>query len=56
MDPERRVERPVMRKEADKLIVEPVAPKSLLDVLATLAPLEEEFPDISDPPPCAVKR
>jgi antitoxin VapB len=44
-----------MRKEGEKLIVEPVTPKSLLDVLATLAPLDEEFTDISDLPPRAVE-
>ena len=38
----------VMRKEGDKLIVEPVPPKSLLGVLATLTPLDEDFPEISD--------
>lgn len=41
----------VMRKEGEKLIVEPLPPKSLLAVLATLAPLDEEFPEIPDPPP-----
>ena len=45
----------VMRKEGEKLIVEPVTPKSLLDVLATLAPLDEEFPEIPDPRPRAVE-
>ena len=45
----------VMRKEGEKLIVEPVTPKSLLEVLATLAPLDEEFPEISDPRPRAVE-
>ena len=45
----------VMRKEGERLIVEPVAPKSLLSVLATLAPLDEEFPEIADSPPRAVE-
>ncbi len=44
----------VMRKEGEKLIVEPVPPKSLLDVLATLTPLDEELPPISDSHPRAV--
>jgi antitoxin VapB len=35
--------------------VEPVTPKSLLAVLATLAPLDEEFPEISDPSPRSVE-
>ena len=45
----------VMRKEGERLIVEPVPPKSLLSVLATLTPLDEEFPEISDPRPRAVE-
>lgn len=38
----------VMRKEGDRLIIEPAQPKSLLAVLATLAPLDEEFPPIPE--------
>jgi antitoxin VapB len=41
----------IMRKEGDRLIIEPVGPKSLLMVLATLAPIYDEFPPISDAPP-----
>ncbi len=33
----------IMRKEGDRLIIEPAPPKSLLAVLATLAPLDEDF-------------
>jgi antitoxin VapB len=44
-----------MRKEGEKLIVEPVTPKSLLGVLATLTPLDEEFPEISDLSPRSVE-
>ena len=44
----------IMRKEGDRLIIELEPPQSLLALLATLAPLEEEFPPISDPPPDAV--
>jgi antitoxin VapB len=40
----------VMRKEGDKLIIEPAQPKSLLALLATLEPLEEDFPPIPDLP------
>jgi antitoxin VapB len=40
----------VIRKEGDRLIVEPTQPKSLLGVLATLAPLDEEFPPIPELP------
>ncbi len=38
----------IMRKEGDRLIIEPAPPKSLLAVLASLAPLDEEFPSIAE--------
>ena len=41
----------IIRKEGERLINEPAPPKSLLALLATLAPLDEDFPQISDPPP-----
>jgi antitoxin VapB len=41
----------IIRKEGDRLIVEPVRRRSLLAILATLKPLDEEFPDIDDFPP-----
>ncbi len=41
----------VMRKEGERLIIEPVPPKSLLKLLATLRPLDEDFPEIADPVP-----
>jgi antitoxin VapB len=41
----------IMRKEGDRLVIEPAPPRSLLAVLASLAPLEESFPDIDDPAP-----
>lgn len=37
-----------MRKEGDKLIIEPAPPQSLLALLAALSSLDEEFPPISD--------
>lgn len=40
----------IMRKEGNRLIIEPAPPKSLLAVLATLQPLSEDFPPISDVP------
>ncbi len=40
----------LMRKEGDRLIIEPARPKSLLAVLATLRPLDEEFPPIPELP------
>ena len=41
----------VMRKEGATLIIEPVPPRSLLALLATLPRLDEEFPTIGDPLP-----
>ena len=41
----------VMRKEGSRLIIEPAPPKSLLALLATLTPLNDDFPPILDLPP-----
>jgi antitoxin VapB len=41
----------VMRKVGQRLIIEPARKKSLLAVLATLKPIDEEFPPIDDKPP-----
>ena len=41
----------IMRKEGDTLIIEPAPPQSLLAFLATLEPVDIEFPEIDDPPP-----
>lgn len=38
----------IMRKEGDRLTIEPVPPKSLIAVLATLKPLDEDFPHIPE--------
>ena len=40
----------IMRKEGERLIIEPMPKKSLLALLATLKPLDEEFPEIPDLP------
>ena len=43
----------IMRKEGERLIIEPAPPKSLLAVLDKLSPINERFPNIvelaSDP-------
>jgi antitoxin VapB len=44
-------EEAIMRKEGDKLIIEPVRKLALLELLDTLEPLDEEFPEIEDLPP-----
>jgi antitoxin VapB len=41
----------IMRRDGDKLIIEPAPPSSLLAVLAGLTPIEDDFPAIGDPPP-----
>jgi antitoxin VapB len=40
----------VLRREGDRQIPEPARPTSLLAVLATLPPLEEDFPPVVDLP------
>lgn len=45
----------VLRREGDRLILEPVPRRSLLEVLSGLEPLEEEFPEIADEPPRPVR-
>jgi len=37
-----------IRQENGKLIIEPYQNKSLLEVLSTLEPLDEEFPDVDE--------
>jgi antitoxin VapB len=39
-----------MIKDGDRLIIDP-APASLLEILATLSPIEETFAPIADAPP-----
>jgi len=41
----------IIRKDGDCLVIEPAPRKSLLEVLATLSPIEEDFAPIDDPPP-----
>ena len=38
----------IMRKEGERLIIEACLPKSLLALLATLPPLDEDFPPIPE--------
>jgi antitoxin VapB len=41
----------IIRKEGNRLIIEPVGKKNrLLELLKTLEPIDEEFPEIDDPP------
>ena len=43
-------EEAILKREGELLILRPSTPRSLLSVLATLEPLEEEFPPIADLP------
>lgn len=38
----------ILRKEGNRLIVEPMPRRSLLELLSTWGPLDEEFPEIDD--------
>jgi antitoxin VapB len=38
----------IIRKDGERLIIEPAPPRSVLDVLAALPTLDEEFPPIED--------
>ncbi len=41
----------IIRKEGDRLIVEPIRKGRLLALLATLDPLDEPFPDVDEDVP-----
>ncbi len=38
----------IIRREGDRLVIEPIRKGGLLSVLAKLQPLEESFPDIDE--------
>ena len=41
----------IIRKEGNRLILEPVtAENRLIELLKTLKPIQEEFPEMEDPP------
>lgn len=44
----------IIWRDGDKLIIEAAPPRSLLALLSELAPVEDTFPDIDDPPPAPV--
>jgi antitoxin VapB len=41
----------ILRKDGDRLILEPAPPRSLLAVLASLQPIDDDFGAIDDPGP-----
>jgi antitoxin VapB len=38
----------ILRKEGDRLIIEPIRKEGLLALLASLEPLDETFPDVDE--------
>lgn len=43
-------DRATIRRQGDQLIIEAIKPHPLLDLLATLKPLDEDFPEIEELP------
>ncbi len=41
----------IMRREGDRIIIEPIAPRSLLALLDSWASIDERLPEVDDPPP-----
>ena len=45
----------IMRREGDRLVLEPTRKRGLLGLLETMEPLDETFPTIEDRPPTPEK-
>jgi antitoxin VapB len=45
----------IIRKEGSRLVIEPAPPRSLLALLATLLPIDDDFPPIFDSHPQPVE-
>ena len=45
----------IMRREGDRLVIEPVRKRGLLALLETMKPFDGEFPEIEDRPPAPEK-
>lgn len=41
----------IIRRDGDRLVIEPVRKRGLTALLKTMQPLQEEFPEIDDPVP-----
>jgi antitoxin VapB len=41
----------IMHREGNRLVIEPVRKRGLIALLKSMAPLDEEFPQIDDPVP-----
>ena len=42
-----------MRRDGDRLVIEPVRKRGLVALLKSMKPLDEAFPEINDPVPAA---
>jgi len=40
----------IMRRDGDRLVIEPTRKRGLLALLAAMEPVDEDFPDIDDAP------
>jgi antitoxin VapB len=45
----------IIRREGDRLVLEPTRKRGLLGLLETMEPLDEAFPEIEDRPPAPEK-
>jgi antitoxin VapB len=43
----------IMHRDGARLVIEPVRKRGLTGLLATMKPLDEDFPEIGDRPPAA---
>jgi antitoxin VapB len=43
----------IMRRDGDRLVIEPVRKRGLVALLRTMKPLKEDFPEIDDPVPAS---
>ena len=43
----------IMRRDGDRLVIEPVRKRGLVALLKSMKPLDEAFPEINDPVPAA---
>jgi antitoxin VapB len=41
----------IMHRDGDRLVIEPVRKRGLIALLKSMAPLDEEFPQVDDPMP-----
>ncbi|MBM3649828.1 MAG: AbrB/MazE/SpoVT family DNA-binding domain-containing protein [Alphaproteobacteria bacterium] len=40
----------IMHRDGDRLVIEPVRKRGLLALLKSMKPLDEDFPEVADPP------